>query len=88
MRTEFDGDMGLLGSGSLRLDEIVPQGPIKLDLLYRLQPFPDDIVILKIKGQDILAALANAVSKYPAHDGRFPQISGFSFVFDSREPVG
>ena len=33
-------------------------------------------------------ALENSVSKWPAHEGRFPQISGFSFAFNGSAPAG
>jgi 2',3'-cyclic-nucleotide 2'-phosphodiesterase (5'-nucleotidase family) len=36
VRTEHDADIGLIGSGSLRLDEIIPKGPLKLEFLYAL----------------------------------------------------
>lgn len=45
-------------------------------------PFEDPVVVVKIKGQQLLEALQNGVSKYPALDGRFPQVSNISFTFD------
>jgi 2',3'-cyclic-nucleotide 2'-phosphodiesterase (5'-nucleotidase family) len=38
--------------------------------------------VIKVKGQQLLEALKNGVSKYPALDGRFPQVSNISFTFD------
>jgi 5'-nucleotidase len=45
-------------------------------------PFEDPVVVIKIKGQQLLEALQNGVSKYPALDGRFPQVSNINFTFD------
>jgi 2',3'-cyclic-nucleotide 2'-phosphodiesterase (5'-nucleotidase family) len=45
-------------------------------------PFEDSVVVIKLKGQQLLEALQNGVSKYPALDGRFPQVSNISFTFD------
>lgn len=45
-------------------------------------PFEDPVVVIKVKGQQLLEALQNGVSKYPALDGRFPQVSNISFTFD------
>jgi 2',3'-cyclic-nucleotide 2'-phosphodiesterase (5'-nucleotidase family) len=45
-------------------------------------PFEDPVVVIKLKGQQLLEALQNGVSKYPALDGRFPQVSNISFTFD------
>ena len=45
-------------------------------------PFEDPVVVIKLKGQQLLEALQNGVSKYPALDGRFPQVSNITFAFD------
>lgn len=45
-------------------------------------PFEDPVVVIRVKGQQLLEALQNGVSKYPALDGRFPQVSNISFTFD------
>jgi 5'-nucleotidase len=45
-------------------------------------PFEDPVVVVKLKGQHILEALQNGVSRYPALDGRFPQVSNITFTFD------
>lgn len=39
-----------------------------------------------MSGQTIVEALENAVSGYPMLEGRFPQVSGISFVFDPKLP--
>lgn len=45
-------------------------------------PFEDPVVVVKLKGQQLLEALQNGVSKHPALDGRFPQVFNISFTFD------
>lgn len=45
-------------------------------------PFEDPVVVIKLKGQQLLEALQNGVSKHPALDGRFPQVSNITFTFD------
>lgn len=49
-------------------------------------PFQDGTVILEATGKTLRETLENGVSQYPAHDGRFPQISGMRFVFDPSRP--
>lgn len=71
IRTESDADMAIINAGCLRLDEVIPKGPIKLRKLYKLQPYPANIVVLKVKGIDFLAALENSVSRWPGVEGRF-----------------
>lgn len=49
-------------------------------------PFADQIVMIQCKGKDIHEALENSVSMYPKLEGRFSQIAGIKFAFDSNEP--
>ena len=48
----------------------------------------DSLVILELTGEQLITALENGVSQYPKHEGRFPQISGMSFTFDSSQTSG
>jgi 5'-nucleotidase len=50
-------------------------------------PFGNSAVTSSISGANLWAALENGVSGYP-NDGRFPQISGFKFTFNSSKPSG
>lgn len=50
-------------------------------------PFGNAVVTTKISGTQLWGALENGVSQYPSA-GRFPQISGFKFTFDSSKAVG
>ena len=50
-------------------------------------PFGNAVVTTKISGTQLWAALENGVSQYPSA-GRFPQISGFKFTFDTTKAVG
>lgn len=43
-------------------------------------------MVIKVKGKAILSALENAVSQYPALEGRFPQVSNIEFEFDPSLP--
>lgn len=50
-------------------------------------PFGNSVGISKISGKQLWAAMENGVSQYPSA-GRFPQISGFKFSFDTSKAVG
>ena len=51
-------------------------------------PFGNSVATTTITGATLWKALENGVGgAYPA-DGRFPQISGFKFSFDSTKPIG
>lgn len=51
-------------------------------------PFEDPVVVIKITGKALLEALENSVSKYPALEGRFPQVSNLELEFDPQAPEG
>lgn len=50
-------------------------------------PFGNTVGVSVITGENLWKALENGVSNWPG-DGRFPQISGFKFSFDTSKPVG
>lgn len=49
-------------------------------------PMVDSLVVLEIRGHQLLTALENGVSLYPKLEGRFPQVSGLSFTFNANSP--
>ncbi|KAJ2783480.1 hypothetical protein H4R18_001689 [Coemansia javaensis] len=79
--------MALFCGGTIRSDKVFPAGVVRLRELAELFPFTDPVVVIKMTGEQIRIALENGVSKWPAHDGRFPHVSGLRFEFDpTREP--
>lgn len=46
------------------------------------------MVVIKVQGKALLEALENSVGKYPALEGRFPQVSNIHFEFDPSKPEG
>ncbi|XP_044745573.1 mannosylglucosyl-3-phosphoglycerate phosphatase isoform X2 [Coccinella septempunctata] len=81
-------DLVILNSGTFRSDQVHPAGDFTMRDLTNIIPMRDPIVVLKVTGQELLAALENGVSMYPKLEGRFPQVAGISFAFDPRKPVG
>ena len=77
MRTEYAADFAIVNSGAFRLNQLIPAGPIQAKTLQGIYPFPDTMVLLKMSGSIFKEAVEEAVSRYPAKDGRFPAISGF-----------
>eukprot|EP00908_Phaeocystis_cordata_P013571 Transcript_24638.p1 GENE.Transcript_24638~~Transcript_24638.p1 ORF type:complete len:601 (+),score=299.50 Transcript_24638:121-1923(+) len=88
MRAAVTADVAILNSGTLRSDEIHPPGHLKLRDLVAILPMADATCVLSMTGAQLLAALENGVSKYPRLEGRFPQVSGVSFEFDSDAAPG
>jgi 5'-nucleotidase len=50
--------------------------------LQQMLPFPDTLTVVELTGKQLREAIENAVSMYPAHDGRWPSVSGLKFKFN------
>ena len=74
-------DAVILNSGFLRSDCILDKGLISLEILEKMIPIMDIILVLEVSGAELVAALEAGVSKYPSYDGRFPVTSGMEFTF-------
>jgi 5'-nucleotidase len=74
MLSATDADVALLNSGTLRSDRIHPIGDFRLRDLVSILPMVDNLVVVEVTGSQLLEALENGVSKYPALEGRFPQV--------------
>ena len=79
-------DVALLQGGCLRADTVIDPGPITLSDLMSIVPMEDPIVVIAVTGDEIYSALQSGVSRYPNHDGRFPQVSGIRFCFEPTSP--
>lgn len=89
LRVGVNADLAIINGGGLRGDKIYPAGSelTRKDILGEL-PFGNVTVLLEVKGADVLAALENGVSQVEDGAGRFPQVSGLSFVFDPKAEKG
>ena len=88
MRLHYDADCCIMAAGTIRGDQIYPPGVLRVKDMLNCFPFEDPCVVVQVQGKNIVAALENAVSKYPALEGRFPQVSGMRFSFDPAKPEG
>lgn len=88
MRTSVGADVALLNGGSFRDDRVIPAGPLTLADLYTMLPFENEILVVRVTGQQLWEALENGVSLAGQAAGRFPQVSGLRFTFDPQAPVG
>lgn len=91
-RRSAGADVALVNGGSIRADLTYNPGVLtKRDVLSML-PFNNPIVKIEISGKTLRAALEHGVARSGAGEdsepGRFPQISGMSFKYDSTRPAG
>ena len=93
----------ITNSGGLRADLTCPNPDISGDFCpaYTPPPFPitrgqnlsvlpfgNVVVTLSVNGAELKTMLENGVSRMPAVDGRFPQVSGLCFTYDIALPAG
>lgn len=88
MRLKVSADIAIVNSGAIRGDRIFPAGPLPRRTLIAMHPFGNVVCKLEMSGAAILEALNNGVSRLPASDGRFPQISGMTMHVRAMAPVG
>ena len=86
MRDVTGADIAITNGGGIR--DSVDVGPITLEDALDIHPFENMIVTQELTGEQLWAALENGVSQFPAHDGRFLQVSGIRYAFDPAEPAG
>ena len=84
IRADAGADAAIVNSGGIRGDRIYPAGPLTRRTLVALHPFGNVVCTVRVTGRTLLAALNHGVSKLPASNGAFPQVSGLTFTIDQR----
>jgi 5'-nucleotidase len=103
LRAKYKTDFALTNGGGIRdtfpAKNYVPantalvrtgSGPLDVTLgdAFTVFPFGNQVATTVVSGANLWKALENGVGgNYPA-DGRFPQVSGLKFSFDSSKPLG
>ena len=103
MRKTYLTDFAITNSGGLRADLTCPVPDVADDFcpsytpppwlitrgqVFTVLPFGNVVVTLQVSGPELKAHLENGVSRMPAVDGRFPQVSGLCFTYDIAAPAG
>ncbi|HEX6390723.1 MAG TPA: 5'-nucleotidase, partial [Solirubrobacteraceae bacterium] len=65
-----------------------PPFPITRGGVLGVLPFGNVSATTTVSGAEVKAFLENGVSRMPAVDGRFPQVSGLCFSYDIGAPAG
>jgi len=77
-------DVGLQNGGGIRNDSLIGPGDISELDTFDIAPFSNFVVLIpNIPREQFKEILENAVSRVEFGDGRFAQISGFSFTWDA-----
>ena len=83
-------EVGVINGGAIRLDEIIPPGPIWYYSIAAMFPFADEtrVVTVPVSGQRLREILENGVSDRNLGSGGFLQVSGIEFTVDRFRPSG
>src|SRR6056297_966049 len=86
MLDAVDADVAITNGGGIRAS--IDKGEITRGEIVTVLPFGNIVEVKEIKGSTLLEAVEHGLSKYPAHEGLFPQVAGMSFVFAKDRPAG
>jgi len=83
-------DVALVNGGSVRADEIIPAGRLKMRDVLSILPFKNKLVKIEVTGTLLRETLEHGVSRVAnnAQPGGFPQVSGIQFSYDASKPEG
>lgn len=77
----------LQNGGGVRVT--LPTGPITVAKVYEVLPFGNTLVVMDLKGSEVVAALENGASQWEAGAGRFLSgVSGLRYTIDLAQKVG
>ena len=78
--------LAIVNGGGIRTS--IPAGQVTLGQVIEVMPFGNTLIVLDLSGAQVKAALENGVSRFPAAEGRFPQVGGMRYTFDPRNAAG
>jgi 5''-nucleotidase/2'',3''-cyclic phosphodiesterase and related esterases len=91
-RNAVKADVALVNGGSIRADLTYNPGVLTKRDVLSILPFNNPIVKVEVTGKILREILEHGVARSGAGEdnepGRFPQVSGMSFKFDTTKPAG
>ena len=88
MRERLGAEVGLLNSGALRANRVIPVGPLTMRDVRELLPFTNTVTLLEVTGEALRAALERSVDELPRATGHFLQTAGLEVAVDPSQPPG
>ena len=85
MLYESGAQIAFTNGGGIRTS--IEAGPITKGNIITVLPFGNIIVTKNIKGSDIIKAIENGITDYPATKGAFPHVAGIKITFDPAQPA-
>ena len=78
--------ISIANSGGLRAS--IDAGEITMGEVLTVLPFSNTLATFQLTGADLVASLENGVSQVADVAGRFPQVAGLKYTFDTSKEVG
>jgi 5'-nucleotidase / UDP-sugar diphosphatase len=82
----LNASIAIINGGNIRTS--VPSGDFSMGQVVEILPFGNYLVVIDISGRQITDALENGVSQVEQGAGRFPQVAGMRYTWDSQAAVG
>ncbi|WP_229695954.1 5'-nucleotidase C-terminal domain-containing protein [Paenibacillus albidus] len=79
--SSIQGYVAIQNGGGIRAG--INAGEITLEEVLTVMPFSNSLVALKVTGQELIDSLENSVSGLESDQGRFAQVSGMKYTYDS-----
>ena len=89
-RQATGSDVALVNGGSIRADTIIEPGVLTRRDVLSILPYNNKVVKMQLTGAIIRSAMEHGVASFgtESQPGRFPQVSGMRYAFDTSRPPG
>jgi 2',3'-cyclic-nucleotide 2'-phosphodiesterase (5'-nucleotidase family) len=90
VRLGTGADVAIMNSGTMRLDDVIPAGPISNYQVQSIFLFPDEsrMMTFPLTGARLREILEHGVSRSSVGRGPYLQVSGVKFTWDASKPDG
>jgi 2',3'-cyclic-nucleotide 2'-phosphodiesterase (5'-nucleotidase family) len=90
IRAGTGAEVALMNAGAMRLDDVIPAGPVSNYQLESIFLFADEtrVVTFPLTGARLRQILEHGVSDASLGKGGFLQVSGVTFTYDRARPAG
>jgi 2',3'-cyclic-nucleotide 2'-phosphodiesterase (5'-nucleotidase family) len=88
LRDRVGAEVGLLNSGAVRGNRVIPAGPVTKRDVRELLPFRNTVALLEVTGAALRGALERSVDELPRPTGHYLQTAGVQMTVDPGAPPG
>ena len=86
MREASGADVALMNGGGIR--KSLKKGDVSLSDIHSMLPFDNYMIVITLRGQDLVKILEHGLARAEAGKGAFLQVSGIKVSYDVQAPAG